>query len=135
MQTLANMGQIRSKPVKDVRLLSLYVTVGKYWTNIGQYVCATGGIIEWFMKCLWCLKGFSLFGSLMSLWCVNRLNFSLNSISQWISKQKFSLNCGNIINIKKKNLLFWLFRKWCHMIQCKKSFLWVGLHWLGLTSD
>ena len=126
MQTLANMGQIRSKPVKDVRLLSLYVTVGKYWTNIGQYVCATGGIIEWFMKCLWCLKGFSLFGSLMSLWCVNRLNFSLNSISQWISKQKFSLNCGNIINIKKKTCYFDYFANDVIWYNVKKVFYGLG---------
>ena len=42
MQTLANMGQIRSKPVRDVRLSSLYAIVGQYWTNIGQYICATG---------------------------------------------------------------------------------------------
>ena len=42
MQTLADMGQIRSKPVRDVRLSSLYAIVGQYWTHIGQYICATG---------------------------------------------------------------------------------------------
>ena len=42
MQTLANMGQIRSKPVRDVRFSSLYAIVGQHWTNIGQYICATG---------------------------------------------------------------------------------------------
>ena len=42
MQTLTNMGQIRSKPVRDVRLPSLYAIVGQYWTNIGQYICLTG---------------------------------------------------------------------------------------------
>ena len=42
MQTLANMGQIRSKPIRDVQLSSLYAIVGQYWTNIGQYICATG---------------------------------------------------------------------------------------------
>ena len=31
MQTLANMGQIRLKPVRDVRLSSLYAIVGQYW--------------------------------------------------------------------------------------------------------
>ena len=42
MQTLANMGQIRSMPVRDVRLSLLYAIVGPYWTNIGQYIYATG---------------------------------------------------------------------------------------------
>ena len=36
MQILANMGQIRSKPVKDVRFSSLYAIVG-------QHIRATGG--------------------------------------------------------------------------------------------
>ena len=31
MLTLVNMGQIRSKPVRDVRLSSLYAIVGQYW--------------------------------------------------------------------------------------------------------
>ena len=44
MHILANMGQIQSKPAKDVRLSPLYVIVGRYWTNIGQYISATGVI-------------------------------------------------------------------------------------------
>ena len=39
MQALANRGQIRSKPVRDVRLSPLYAT------NIGQYICAAGDIV------------------------------------------------------------------------------------------
>ena len=46
MKTLANMGQIRSKPVRDVRLSSLYAIVGQYLTNIGQYICATGKVLD-----------------------------------------------------------------------------------------
>ena len=45
MQTLANMGQIRSKPVREVRLSSSHAIVGQYWTNIGQYFYATGGVL------------------------------------------------------------------------------------------
>ena len=51
MQTLANMGQIRSKPVRDVRLSSLYAIVGQYWTNIDQYICATGDMTQDFRFC------------------------------------------------------------------------------------
>ena len=47
MQTLANnMSQIRSKPVRDVRLSSLYAIVGQYWTHISQYICATGKVLD-----------------------------------------------------------------------------------------
>ena len=42
MQALANIGQIRSKSVRNVRLSPLYAIVGQYWTNVGQYICATG---------------------------------------------------------------------------------------------
>ena len=42
MEMLANMGQIRSTPVRDVWLSSLCAIVGQYWTNIGQYIYATG---------------------------------------------------------------------------------------------
>ena len=52
MQTLANMGQIRSNPVRDVRLLSLYAIVGKYWTNIDLYIWSTGVLGAFFINWL-----------------------------------------------------------------------------------
>ena len=53
MQALADVGQIRSKPVRNVHLSPLYAIVGQYWTNFGQYICATGDrrILVHHVKC------------------------------------------------------------------------------------